>query len=518
MIDTAGVLLALAPLLLWYLYREAKYQRFKKYTHIPHLTPSLILGHMKTIDDFYKIGDRRRHIDYVFCQMAKAAGSPPVMLLDLRPVSYGVCIVFSHDVAEQISRPSKRFPYSTPKSPTFNEVLPIVGSHAIIRQEGEAWKQLRKKYNAGFAPQHLITLISSMLDKTAAFLNHLDTYAKSGAEFELDTLCTNLAFDIIGTVVMDVDLGAQRPPSQRSTIVTHFHALMQTFTDQAAIWIWFNPLLLLRRHRLSRLTNAAIKAAIAQKHAEAQTSPHASAARSVLARSLPATPTLTPAALQQTADQVKTFLFAGHDTMAILLQRLFYELSISPRVLAALRAELDDIFGPCADPAHVAAVFRDRAEDVLKRMTYASAACVDGMVLYLCHYGIQRDPGVYGDSADDFVPERWLGDSDTSAETEGRARAEGKLPASAWRPFERGPRNCIGQELANLEARVILASVARRYDFVKVGAGEVRLGEKGEPVLNEKGQYEVKSELFNTRQVTAKPYDCCRMRVKFHEN
>lgn len=350
---------------------------------------------------------------------------------------------------------------------------------------------------------------------------------------------------------MDVDLGAQRPPSQRSTIVTHFHALMQTFTDQAAIWIWFNPLLLLRRHRLSRLTNAAIKAAIAQKHAEAQTSPHASAARSVLARSLPATPTLTPAALQQTADQVKTFLFAGHDTMAILLQRLFYELSISPRVLAALRAELDDIFGPCADPAHVAAVFRDRAEDVLKRMTYASAviketlrlwppagsarrappgagyavrlpdgreACVDGMVLYLCHYGIQRDPGVYGDSADDFVPERWLGDSDTSAETEGRARAEGKLPASAWRPFERGPRNCIGQELANLEARVILASVARRYDFVKVGAGEVRLGEKGEPVLNEKGQYEVKSELFNTRQVTAKPYDCCRMRVKFHEN
>lgn len=62
MTDTARVLLALIPLLLWYLYTEAKHQRFKKYAHIPHLTPSLVLGHMKTISDFYKTGDKRRHI------------------------------------------------------------------------------------------------------------------------------------------------------------------------------------------------------------------------------------------------------------------------------------------------------------------------------------------------------------------------------------------------------------------------------------------------------------------------
>jgi len=62
MTDTARVLLALMPLLLWYLYTEAKRQRFKKYAHIPHLTPSLVLGHIKTISDFYKTGDKRRHV------------------------------------------------------------------------------------------------------------------------------------------------------------------------------------------------------------------------------------------------------------------------------------------------------------------------------------------------------------------------------------------------------------------------------------------------------------------------
>jgi len=46
MTDTARVLLALMLLILWYLYTEAKRWRFKEYAHIPHLTPSLVLGHM----------------------------------------------------------------------------------------------------------------------------------------------------------------------------------------------------------------------------------------------------------------------------------------------------------------------------------------------------------------------------------------------------------------------------------------------------------------------------------------
>lgn len=73
------------------------------------------------------------------------------------------------------------------------------------------------------------------------------------------------------------------------------------------------------------------------------------------------------------------------------------------------------------------------------------------------------------------------------------------IPPSAWRPFERGPRSCIGQELANLEVRVILACTVRRYAFTKVGQGEVVRGEGGEGILNAKGQFEVKSGLYNVR-------------------
>lgn len=43
-----------------------------------------------------------------------------------------------------------------------------------------------------------------------------------------------------------------------------------------------------------------------------------------------------------------------------------------------------------------------------------------------------------------------------------------QIPATAWRRFERGPRNFIGQELAMLEAKVVIALVSRHLDFVKV--------------------------------------------------
>ena len=72
-----------------------------------------------------------------------------------------------------------------------------------------------------------------------------------------------------------------------------------------------------------------------------------------------------------------------------------------------------------------------------------------------------------------------------------------KVPASAWRPFERGPRSCIGQEFANIEARIIIAYCARRYDFTKVGLGEAVLDVDGHVVRDSKGDLKFKSPLYN---------------------
>jgi cytochrome P450 len=123
------------------------------------------------------------------------------------------------------------------------------------------------------------------------------------------------------------------------------------------------------------------------------------------------------------------------------------------------------------------------------------------MILHNCETIIQRDEKVYGVTKDAFVPERWLKHTTPSASvnTTGKAESErgNRIPASAWRPFERGPRNCIGQELANLEAKIVLAGTLRRFDFVKVGLGEIMRDSQGTPIMGDFGQFAVKEELFN---------------------
>jgi cytochrome P450 len=54
---------------------------------------------------------------------------------------------------------------------------------------------------------------------------------------------------------------------------------------------------------------------------------------------------------------------------------------------------------------------------------------------------------------DSFRPERWL---DRLAE---------RLPAGVYLPFGDGPRRCIGQGFALLEAALVIGTIAQRFRF-----------------------------------------------------
>jgi cytochrome P450 len=395
-----------------------------------------------------------------------------------------------------------------------------------------------------------MTLLPCILDKTDIFMEHLDRFASSGEEFPMLKHTINLTFDIIGAVTMDVDFDAQKGESSgQGEFIQLYDQLLKMYSaeDSRFPW-WMTPMREWRRYTLSNQIDRRLETMIRAKHAE-YNSQHQNASngngngaakgkgpRDVLSLSLQGSDTLSQALLTETRDQIKSFLFAGHDTTGILLAWLFYEFSRSPHVLQAVRDELDELFGPDAGPDAVRAkLLAPGGEELINRMRYATAVvkevlrvyppagtarmappgtgftvtvdgqsyCLDGVILYNCATIIQRDRTVFGETADDFVPERWLGDkagimsAGADEELEKKDEAGRKFPPGAWRPFERGPRNCIGQDLATIEARVIVAAVARRYDFVKVGLGELDLNEKGQPVENEKGQYKVKTEMYN---------------------
>ncbi|KAF5496836.1 putative sterigmatocystin biosynthesis P450 monooxygenase stcS [Colletotrichum siamense] len=518
------------PIIFLYLYYKLHYRRFRKYANFPQLKSSLVWGHLQTLRKVHKDRDRvDGDIDPVFGDLMEQAGNPPVLFIDFWPLNEPMLLIRNHDVAEQVSKQSQLWPYSLPKSPSFKEYLPLVGDHSLIWESGDHWKTLRKLFNPGFAPKHLMTLLSVVLDKTKIFVQILDEDAAKADVFDLSSPCTNLTFDIIGAVTMDEDLHAQDPDVLQNDFIQNYKRFAATYRDDGSPSLLPSFSVRWERRRLGQALDTFLGDVVRRKFdlykADSNTT-----SRIVLALSLKDINVLTQPIMDDIISALKTFLFAGHDTTSILLQWALYELSSNPQILARMRNELDRVFGQSADLDRVLEMIYKGGEEVVGQLKYTSAVikevlrlhppaatarysppatgfhlvlpdgsrvCADDLMLYNCNYLIHRDPQVYGETKDDFVPERWLDASATDPQASAKFE-NGHIPPSSWRPFERGPRNCIGQELANIEAKVILVVLVGRYDFVKQGLGSPILGVNGDPLLDAKGRHITESDVYNS--------------------
>jgi cytochrome P450 len=182
---------------------------------------------------------------------------------------------------------------------------------------------------------------------------------------------------------------------------------------------------------------------------------------------------------RQLRDEALTFFLAGHDTTAIALAWTWYLLARHPRAEARLHAELADVLG-------------DRSPGVadLPRLPYAGGVVAEALRLYppawalarvavrdcsllgtpiragtavlFSQWVLHRDPRFFAEP-ERFDPERW---------TDDRAA---QLPRGAYFPFGAGPRLCIGNTFALMQATLLLATIAQRFRLAPApGAPPVR--------------------------------------------
>ncbi|KAK9829984.1 hypothetical protein WJX72_009029 [[Myrmecia] bisecta] len=177
----------------------------------------------------------------------------------------------------------------------------------------------------------------------------------------------------------------------------------------------------------------------------------------------------------QLKDVFLSLMFAGHDTSASTIMCLFNELYKHPEVLQKLRDEqssirrergdkIDD--GALQDMKYADAVIKEmmRTIPVVKYVFRRAQRDFElegylipkGWKLAVLIYNVlandSRWQGVTGDlAADKFNPDRWLGE-------EGK-RVGGHIP------FGSGPRMCLGYILATAEIKVMLAVLARGFEW-----------------------------------------------------
>ena len=170
---------------------------------------------------------------------------------------------------------------------------------------------------------------------------------------------------------------------------------------------------------------------------------------------------------KQIHDHILTFLAAGHETTAITLVWTFYLLSQYPQVRIKLQNEIRSVLAgrePTADDlARIPYLdwFLDESMRLyppawLQMRFVTKEAEIDGVklpvgtLLILSQWVMHRLPEIWQDS-EVFKPERW------------NPANEQHIPPGAYFPFGGGPRTCIGMPLAQMEARIILASILQRY-------------------------------------------------------
>ena len=169
---------------------------------------------------------------------------------------------------------------------------------------------------------------------------------------------------------------------------------------------------------------------------------------------------------------------------------------MDPRAQQKLQAELDEALGPVMigepslkssdplDSTHYESAVA--TSDIVKNLPYL-AACIneglrlhstsgvglprvvppgglmiggrmypEGSILSVPTFTIHRDPEVWGPDVDIYRPERWFEED----------KKEGML--LAFNAFSYGPRACVGKNLANMELQLIIGTIFRRFDFVKM--------------------------------------------------
>ena len=170
---------------------------------------------------------------------------------------------------------------------------------------------------------------------------------------------------------------------------------------------------------------------------------------------------------QRIRDHAITLIAAGHETTAHVLAWTWYLLSQHPQAEAKLHSELALVLGG-----------RPPSADDLPSLEYAEQVLTEVMRLYppswanlrrarrdvetgghtipkgayvlVSQYVTQRDPRWFSDPAS-FRPERWTPECRAS------------LHRFAYFQFGGGPRQCVGESFARMEALLVLAGISQQW-------------------------------------------------------
>jgi beta-ring hydroxylase len=387
----------------------------------------------------------------------------------------------------------------------YNPFLDILGT-GLVTSEGESWRRQRQRISQALRMEILDDVVDISTRAVNRLSEKLEKIRGTGKEIELAEEFRLLTLQVIGEAILSLS------PEESDEVMPELYLPIMEECNRRSLepWRTFLPTKAFFEHksRVKKL-NAYITKLIRKrwktKHSatavpnenDSIDNPHADILDRVLA-DVPKSE-YGPEVERQMCDEIKTFLLAGHETSAAMLIWTMWELTKSPEKMKIATDEAKRVYknfsSSSSSPSSplskkqttTATTTKEEKEgrdhpsrDELNQLEYIVGALKESLRLYSVVPVVTRkclgDDYLGGDfipkgttviisvqgvhhredlwkNAQYFEPKRFVGN-----ETD-------ETGNYSYLPFIQGPRNCLGQYLALLEARVVMANLLRKFTF-----------------------------------------------------
>lgn len=348
------------------------------------------------------------------------------------------------------------------KSVIYRALLGRLLGNGLLISEGEFWQRQRKLAQPAFHHKRIQSYGEVMVAYAAQMLENW----REGADVVIGTEMMRLTLRVVCKTLFNAEISAQA-----DRVGMAVNALLELADEAMDNPIWLPQWVPTARHRRGNAATQVLNEIVYGFIAEHRQSGDVGDLLSMLLAAQGENGERMSD--QQLRDESVTLVLAGHETTANALTWTWILLAQHPNVEAELHAELDRVLGDgVLKPKRLPTV-----ED-LRQLEYTGMVMKETMRLY------PPAPTVGREALEDFevggyhlpkgtiavVPPhvvhrdaRWFPNPEIFDPTRFSKANEAARRKFTYFPFGGGPRICIGNAFAEMEAVLILATVAHRY-------------------------------------------------------
>jgi cytochrome P450 len=360
-------------------------------------------------------------------------------------------------------------------------LLSSITGQGLLTSDGDFWLRQRRLAQPAFHRQRIAGFGPLIVQAASDMLAAWEPHAASGQPLDVAAEMMHVALQIVGKALLRLDIGGQAGELATATLTVLDHIVHRARTF-GVVPEWL-PTRGNRQHKQAmKVLEGTVYGTIRERRAERERPErrrHAVATQSkeaelslpndLLAMLMAASDEQTGEAMsdRHLRDESMTMLIAGHETVASALAWTWQLLAENPDAEARLHAELAQVLdgrAPTVDDLpqlrYTEMVFQEAmrlyppAWIITRRALAEDEVCgyrIPAGALVVCSpYVTHRLPELW-EEPEAFRPERFA------------AEAAAKRHRFAHYPFGGGPRQCIGNHFAQVEASLVIASVAQRY-------------------------------------------------------